>query len=53
LQGLWKSIRYGVRRYPTFIINGREKVTGWDIAHIESALKVAGTVEKVMASVIQ
>ena len=53
LQGLWKSIRYGIRRYPTFIINGREKVTGWDIAHIESALKVAGAVEKVMASVIQ
>lgn len=53
LQGLWKSIRYGVRHYPTFIVNGREKVTGWDAARIESALKAAGAVEKFAVSVIQ
>ena len=28
LQGLIKSIRYWVRRYPTFIVEGQEKVTG-------------------------
>jgi len=28
-QGLLKSIRYGVRRYPTFVVNGKSKFTGW------------------------
>lgn len=28
--GLFKSLRYRVRRYPTFVINGQEKYTGWD-----------------------
>jgi hypothetical protein len=27
-QGIWKSLRYGVKRYPTFIINGKHKITG-------------------------
>lgn len=39
LQGLWKSIRYGVHRYPTFIINGQEKVTGLDQQSMESTLQ--------------
>ena len=30
LQGLWKSIRYGVRRYPTFVIEKHKKITGLD-----------------------
>jgi hypothetical protein len=30
LQGLIKSIRYGVHRYPTFIINGHKKIIGLD-----------------------
>ena len=42
LQGLWKSIRYGVRRYPTFIINGKKKVAGWDVNQIDTALQAAG-----------
>jgi hypothetical protein len=28
-QGLWKALRYGVRKYPTFIVEG-EKYHGWD-----------------------
>ncbi len=40
LQGLWKSIRYGVRRYPTFIVGGR-KIAGWDTAQVEQTLAVA------------
>jgi hypothetical protein len=28
LQGLAKAIRYGVRRYPTFIVEGRVKIAG-------------------------
>ncbi len=30
--GLWKHIRYGVRKYPTFILNGEERFSGWDAA---------------------
>lgn len=39
LQGLWKSIRYGVRRYPTFIVGESKKVAGWEVAQVEAALK--------------
>ncbi len=44
LQGLLKSIRYGVRRYPTFIVEGRKKIAGWDIAAIEQALLATGII---------
>ena len=40
VQGLWKSIRYGVRRYPTFIVAGR-KIGGWDTAQLEQTLAKA------------
>jgi hypothetical protein len=30
LQGLWKAIRFGAHRYPTFVIDGRTKLTGWE-----------------------
>ncbi|MEW5870693.1 MAG: hypothetical protein AB1894_15580 [Chloroflexota bacterium] len=46
LQGLWKSIRYGVRRYPTFIVTGGQKISGWDIAQLEQVLKQSGAVEQ-------
>jgi hypothetical protein len=46
LQGLWKSIRYGVRRYPTFIVTGNQKISGWDIAQLEQTLKQSGAVEQ-------
>jgi hypothetical protein len=39
LEGLFKSLRYWVRRYPTFIINGREKIVGWDQAALDAALQ--------------
>ncbi len=38
LPGFFKSLRHGVRRYPTFIINGREKYTGWDRDALEALL---------------
>lgn len=37
--GLFKSLRYWVREYPTFIIEGEEKITGWDQAMLEQAIK--------------
>lgn len=30
LQGLFKVMRYQIRRFPTFLIGGREKYSGWD-----------------------
>ncbi len=39
LEGLLKSLRYWVRRYPTFILDGREKIVGWDQAALDAALQ--------------
>ena len=39
LPGMFKSIRFGVRKYPTFVINGHEKVTGLDAARLEQVLR--------------
>jgi hypothetical protein len=41
LQGLWRSIRHGVRRYPTFLIDGRSKMTGWDTAQLVQQIRAA------------
>jgi len=38
-EGLWKCLRYGVRRYPAFIVNGRKRLTGWDKAALDSILE--------------
>ncbi len=40
-EGLWKCLRYGVRRYPTFILPGGRKVVGWDWDALEGALREA------------
>jgi hypothetical protein len=37
-EGLYKSLRYWVRRYPAFIINRKTKVTGWDLESLERLL---------------
>jgi hypothetical protein len=39
LQGLWKSIRYGVHRYPTFIIEKQRKINSLDKDLLDSALQ--------------
>ena len=38
-EGLAKSVRHWVRRYPTFIINRRAKVTGWNREALLRALE--------------
>jgi hypothetical protein len=38
-QGLVKSLRYWVHKYPTFIVDGRDKVTGWDQAALDAILQ--------------
>jgi hypothetical protein len=41
-QGLFKAIRYGIHRYPTFVVNGHEKVVGLDTSSLEQTLQAAG-----------
>jgi hypothetical protein len=38
VEGFFKSLRYWVRRYPTFIIDRRAKYTGWEPAAMERVL---------------
>jgi hypothetical protein len=51
LQGLVKSVRYGVHRYPTFVINKHKKVVGLDATGLEGILKAEGAVEQPVARV--
>jgi len=36
--GIYKSLRYRIRSYPTFIVEGKETYVGWDRNHLESIL---------------
>ena len=36
--GIYKSLRHGIRRYPTFIVEGKEVYTGWDRNQLEGLL---------------
>lgn len=38
-EGLLKSLRHWVRQYPTWIVNGRKRVVGWDRRALEAALQ--------------
>lgn len=40
-EGLLKSLRHWVRRYPTFIVAGKQKVVGWERERLEEALVTA------------
>ncbi len=40
-EGLWKCLRHGVRRYPTFLLPTGRKVVGWEQAALEEALREA------------
>ncbi len=37
--GLWKALRYWIRKYPTFVVNGKEKYTGWDKTALNEILQ--------------
>jgi hypothetical protein len=41
IEGLAKSLRYRVRRYPSWIVNGKTRVVGWDRQALEAALQRA------------
>lgn len=32
LVGLWRHVKYGVRRYPTFVLDGEHHFVGWAAA---------------------
>jgi len=36
--GIYKSLRYRIRTYPTFIVEGKETYAGWDKDQLESLL---------------
>jgi len=36
--GFYKSIRYRIRKYPTFIVEGKETYAGWDKNQLEGLL---------------
>jgi hypothetical protein len=38
LPGILKSLRYRIRSYPTFIVEGKETYAGWDKIHLETLL---------------
>ncbi len=38
LLGLYKSLRHWIRRYPTFIVEGKETYTGWDKRKLEELI---------------
>jgi hypothetical protein len=38
IEGFWKSLRYGVRRYPAIVIEGTEKHVGTDLESMWPAI---------------
>ena len=43
VEGVLKALRHRARKFPAFIVNGNERITGFDRAKLESALdRVAG-----------
>jgi hypothetical protein len=36
--GIYKSLRYRIRTYPTFVVEGKETYAGWDKGQLESLL---------------
>jgi hypothetical protein len=39
VEGLFKSIRYGVRKYPTVIVDGKEKQSGMDFKSADALIQ--------------
>lgn len=49
LQGIMESLKYRVRSYPTFIIDGKEKVIGWNQAAVEEAIATCSSSRKTLS----
>jgi hypothetical protein len=44
--GFVKCVRHWIRRYPTFIVNGRAKYVGWDERSVDTLVRAGGALEK-------
>ncbi len=38
VEGVWKSLRYGVHRYPAIIVDGHDKSVGMDFAPADASI---------------
>jgi len=38
IEGVYKAVRHGARRFPSFIIDGRERVVGFDRERLDAML---------------
>jgi hypothetical protein len=38
LAGVYKALRHRVRKYPTFIVDGKETLSGWDKGRLEELI---------------
>jgi len=47
LQGLLKAIRYGIHRYPAFVVDRSKKIVGLDPQPLDRALQDAGAVVQI------
>jgi hypothetical protein len=45
LEGVWKSLRYGVRKYPAIIVEGKSKPLGEDFHQAETLIDQRLTVQ--------
>ena len=39
VEGVFKAVRYRARRFPAFIIDGRERIVGFDPEQLDAALE--------------
>lgn len=39
LRGIYKSLRYHVRKYPSFIVDEKDLIIGWNQAELELAIR--------------
>jgi hypothetical protein len=44
--GFYKSLRHWVRKYPTFIVEGKETYTGWDKGQLKDLLVKFGLLNR-------
>jgi hypothetical protein len=49
LPGIFKSLRYRVKKYPTFIIDGQELVVGWDQTMLNRILEARSSNQEALS----
>jgi hypothetical protein len=49
IEGVLKALRYRTRRFPAFVIDGRERIVGFDPERLEAALERRRSLESFVA----